>query len=131
MAAGQERAESVVIDVAAARVAAPARPRPLPGDLNMTRTWIELCLCCALAGAPAWAAAPDVTAPGAPVFVKRPTLVSNGNLRAPLAGILRFTADQPVTTIVRLTDSSRRWEMEFDESWDPVAGIPILGLRAD
>jgi hypothetical protein len=67
----------------------------------------------------------------APAFTKRPTLVPNTNLRAPMVGILRFTADQPVTTIVSIDDRSRRWEMEFDPSWDPSKGIPLIGLEAD
>jgi hypothetical protein len=67
----------------------------------------------------------------APAFTKRPTLAPNTNLRAPMVGILRFTADQPVTTIVSIDDRSRRWEMEFDPSWDPSKGIPLIGLEAD
>ena len=34
-------------------------------------------------------------------------------------------------TIVSLDDRSRRWEMEFDPSWDPSKGIPLIGLEAD
>lgn len=90
----------------------------------MIRWLSALLILCSLACRPA-------DADQAPVFVKRPTLVPNDNLRAPLAGILRFTTDQPVTTVVRLSDGSRRWELEFDDSWDPVAGIPLLGLKAE
>jgi len=67
----------------------------------------------------------------APAFVKRPTLQPNSNLRAPMVGILRYTSDQPVTTILSISDRSRRWEMEFDPSWEASAGIPLLGLEAD
>jgi hypothetical protein len=66
-----------------------------------------------------------------PTFTKRPTLGPNSNLRAPMVGMLRFTVDQPVTTIVSINDRSRRWEMEFDSSWDPSKGIPLIGLEAD
>lgn len=48
-----------------------------------------------------------------------------------MVGILRFTADQAVTTIVSLSDRSRRWEMEFDPAWNPSQGIPLFGLEAD
>ena len=67
----------------------------------------------------------------APTFTKRPTLVPNNNLRAPMVGILSFVTDQPVTTIVSINDRSRRWELEFDTSWNPATGIPLLGLEAD
>jgi hypothetical protein len=55
----------------------------------------------------------------------------NANLRAPMVGMLRFASDQPVTTVLSVSDRSRRWEMEFDPSWDPSKGIPLLGLEAD
>lgn len=74
-------------------------------------------------------AAPLAAAP--PIFTKRPTLGPNANLRAPMVGMLRFTVNQPVTTIITLNDRSRRWEMEFDSSWDPSKGIPLIGLEAD
>lgn len=66
-----------------------------------------------------------------PTFTKRPTVGSNANLRAPMVGMLRFASDQPVTTVLSVSDRSRRWEMEFDPSWDPSKGIPLLGLEAD
>jgi hypothetical protein len=74
---------------------------------------------------------PGALEAAAPTFTKRPTVGPNANLRAPMVGMLRFTADQPVTTIVSIDDRSRRWEMEFDPSWDPSKGIPLLGLEAD
>lgn len=66
-----------------------------------------------------------------PAFVKRPTLQPSANLRAPMVGMLRFASDQPVVTVLSVSDRSRRWEMEFDSSWDPAAGIPLMGLEAD
>ena len=74
---------------------------------------------------------PGALEAAAPTFTKRPTVGPNANLRAPMVGMLRFTADHPVTTIVSIDDRARRWEMEFDPSWDPSKGIPLLGLEAD
>ena len=76
----------------------------------------------------AWAAPLEAAAP---TFTKRPTLSPSANLRAPMVGMLRFSVDQPVTTIVSINDRSRRWEMEFDSSWDLSKGIPLIGLEAD
>ena len=74
---------------------------------------------------------PSALEAAAPTFTKRPTVGPNANLRAPMVGMLRFASDQPVTTVLSVSDRSRRWEMEFDASWDPSKGIPLLGLEAD
>ena len=74
---------------------------------------------------------PGALEAAAPTFTKRPTVGPNANLRAPMVGMLRFASDQPVTTVLSVSDRSRRWEMEFDPSWDPSKGIPLLGLEAD
>lgn len=88
------------------------------------RAWLRVVAVVALAMSTPLAAAP-------PAFIKRPTLQPSANLRAPMVGMLRFASDQPVVTVLSVSDRSRRWEMEFDSSWDPAAGIPLLGLEAD
>ena len=71
-----------------------------------------------------------VHAADGPQFLKQPNLVKNPNLRAPLSAILSFTPSETVSTLVDISDGTSTRRYEFDASYDPKEGIPILGLRA-
>ncbi|MFL2547078.1 MAG: aryl-sulfate sulfotransferase [Candidatus Rariloculaceae bacterium] len=62
-------------------------------------------------------------------FSSAPVIVRNPNPRAPLAAILSFTTRAPVSTVVRLSDGEHSWDIAFDETDDPSAGLTLLGLR--
>jgi len=66
-----------------------------------------------------------------PSFLEKPTVRPNPNPSVPLAGILRFQADCPVSTRVVITDGIHDTEAVFDSSWNPPEGIPLLGMRPD
>ncbi|MBW1863218.1 MAG: aryl-sulfate sulfotransferase, partial [Deltaproteobacteria bacterium] len=66
-----------------------------------------------------------------PTFTAGPTISGNPNPRVPLAAILRFTADKEVQTTVKVSDGEREWKIDFDDSYKPEDGLPILGMRAD
>lgn len=66
-----------------------------------------------------------------PVFKVKPTVSMNPNLSVPLAAVLRYTADRKVSTIVTVSDGDRNWEINFNGSYDPQSGLPIIGMRAN
>ncbi|MGH9577317.1 MAG: aryl-sulfate sulfotransferase, partial [Terriglobales bacterium] len=65
----------------------------------------------------------------APAFTAAPSVQRNPNARVPLAAVLSFSADRKVATSVEISDGSRIWEILFDDSRDPLGGLPLLGLR--
>jgi hypothetical protein len=76
-------------------------------------------------------AAPEASARGAPRFITQPTIAQNPNERVPLAAIVRFEADRPVTTTITLNDGRREWRLEFpSDRYDPQQGLPVAGMRA-
>lgn len=66
-----------------------------------------------------------------PTFLLLPEITGNPNPAVPLAAILRFKSDKLVYTIIEVTETERRWRIEFDESHDPSTGLPIIGMRAN
>mgnify|MGYP006290622831 FL=1 len=66
-----------------------------------------------------------------PRFTTAPEIEGNPNARAPLAAIVRFTASEPVRTIIAIWDGGRQWELAFDRSHDPQDGLPVVGFRPD
>ncbi len=69
-------------------------------------------------------------AAAAPRFVDPPAVSANPNPAAPLAAVLRFKADQPVTTLVDVTDGKNRWQLRFKPDRDLSKGLPVVGMRA-
>jgi len=59
-----------------------------------------------------------------------PIIAQNPNPRAPLAAVLRFSTDTPVTTQVEVSDGERSWTVVFDPSEKPEGGLPLIGMRA-
>ena len=66
---------------------------------------------------------------GQPAFVRPPVVKPNPNPAVPLAAVVTFTADRPVTTTLRVNDGENSWELRFAASRDPAAGLPVIGMR--
>ena len=66
-----------------------------------------------------------------PTFTEEPTITFNPNPQAPLAGIVRFKANKPVTTAIRVKDGEWERELIYDESHNPEDGLPVIGLVPD
>ena len=65
-----------------------------------------------------------------PEFVVGPTVEPNPNPAVPLAAVLRFTADAPVTTEVDISDGGgNAWTLHFGAAEDPGAGLALVGMR--
>jgi hypothetical protein len=64
-------------------------------------------------------------------FIKPPSVERNANARAPLVAIVSFDAGGPVTTHIVIDDGRKRRTVTYDASHDPVAGLAIIGMRAD
>lgn len=58
-----------------------------------------------------------------------PRIEPNPNPAAPLAAVVRFEAEQPVETTLRVSDGVHEWDLSYDASQDPSAGLPVLGMR--
>lgn len=67
----------------------------------------------------------------APVFTQAPRVIANPNQSAPLAAVVAFEADQPVSTKIRITDGEHEWELSYESSRDPAKGLPVIGMRPD
>ena len=64
-----------------------------------------------------------------PEFVEGPVVAPNPNPRAPLAAVLGFETDVPVTTEVAITDGVNAWTLEYGTGEDPAAGLALVGMR--
>lgn len=72
------------------------------------------------------------SAQSAPRFVEQPTIIQNPNPRVPLAAVLRFETNAPVSTTVTLSDGRQTWDLMFPAGrYDPAEGLPIVGMRPD
>ena len=66
-----------------------------------------------------------------PSFTIEPKIEQNSNPNVPLAGVLSFDTDEPVTTTIAIQDGQNEWKLEYDETKDPEQGLPVIGLRPD
>ena len=64
-------------------------------------------------------------------FTEAVGIVPNPNPAVPLAAVLRFAANRPVQTTIRVSDGTHEWELEYEESQKPEAGLPVVGMRPD
>lgn len=62
-------------------------------------------------------------------FTQAPTVFQNPNPSVPLAAVVQFSASRNVQTTVELSDGARTWAIKFDQN--PIAGLPIVGMRAN
>jgi len=61
-------------------------------------------------------------------FTAVPSVRGNPNPAAPLAAIVRFSTDRPVSTQLHISGGGRRTRLTFDERYDPRKGLPVVGL---
>ena len=66
-----------------------------------------------------------------PSFTIEPKIEQNSNPNVPLAGVLFFDTDEPVTTTIAIQDGKNEWQLEYDETKDPEQGLPVIGMRPD
>jgi arylsulfate sulfotransferase len=62
-------------------------------------------------------------------FLGPVTVEPNPNPAVPLAAIVRFSADRPVTTSIHVTDGKNEWTLDYDGSHEPSKGLPVVGMR--
>ena len=66
-----------------------------------------------------------------PEFTSEVKIEQNPNPSAPLAGVLSFTTDEPVTTTIEVSDGNNEWTLEYDQTKDTQQGLPVIGMRSD
>lgn len=66
-----------------------------------------------------------------PGFREPVTVEPNPNPAVPLAAVVKFSADRPVTTSINVTDGEHSWTLDYDGSHDPSKGLPVVGMRPD
>ena len=64
-------------------------------------------------------------------FTASPTILQNPNPSVPLAAIVRFEVNQPVCTVVEVSDGEYRWALWYDNTQDTRKGLPVIGMRPD
>jgi len=62
-------------------------------------------------------------------ILEPPVISENPNRDAPLAAIVRFQTDRPVSTILSITDGAHTWELEYAANMNPACGLPVIGMR--
>jgi len=64
-----------------------------------------------------------------PKFVRPPEVLPNRNPRAPLAAVLKFTADRPVETVLTISDGTHSSRLVHGFSRSPEKGLAVAGMR--
>ena len=65
---------------------------------------------------------------GGPSFTTGPTIAPNPNLAVPQAAVVKFAASGPVETTLAISTGEHSWQLSYDSSKDPSAGLPVIGL---
>ncbi len=73
----------------------------------------------------------NLVSAAAPLFLEQPRINANSNPAAPLAAVLKFTANQPVRTTISISDGKNSWQLKYDEDRDPTSGLLVIGMRPD
>ena len=66
-----------------------------------------------------------------PSFEVGPELAANPNPSVPLAAVVRFTANEPVSTGIDVSDGVNAWTLDYGEAHDPAQGLGVIGMRPD
>ena len=66
-----------------------------------------------------------------PEFLEPPAVSTNPNPKVPLAAVVTFSTSPPVHTTIEVSDGSQEWTLEYDETHDYTAGLPVVGMRPD
>lgn len=64
-----------------------------------------------------------------PRFTEPVSLQANPNPDVPLAAVVKFSTDQPVTTEIHVSDGEHEWTLDYGESSKPSAGLAVVGMR--
>lgn len=67
----------------------------------------------------------------APRFTQEPAIQPNPNSAVPLAAVLSFRADTPVSTVIEISDGNNRSTLEYGPEHDASKGLPVVGMRPD
>lgn len=67
----------------------------------------------------------------APQITDPVVLEANPNPSVPLAAVVKFTTDRPVTTSIEVSDGKNEWTLEYEASVDPAAGLAVVGMRPE
>ena len=59
------------------------------------------------------------------------TISKNPNDRVPLAAVLSFETDVPVSTLVEVNDGVKSWKIDFPMASGKALKLPIVGMRAN
>mgnify|MGYP001257418674 FL=1 len=65
------------------------------------------------------------------LFTQTPEIKQNPNERVPLVALVYFKTKVPVSINIDVSNSRKSWQVKFNENYDPVQGLPIVGMRAD
>ncbi len=60
-----------------------------------------------------------------------PVIEENPNSAAPLAAVLTFETNVPVTTQLQVSDGEHEWQLTYDTTFSPGDGLPVVGMRPD
>lgn len=74
-------------------------------------------------------AIPTANAMAEPSFVETPAIAPNPNPSVPLSAIVSFTASEPVSTTITVSDESRVWKLNYSEEDDAAKGLPVVGMK--
>jgi arylsulfate sulfotransferase len=66
-----------------------------------------------------------------PSFTNPPAIAANPNPAAPQAAVLSFTGSAPVKTTIHVSDGVHQWDLHYDETHDPAAGLAVIGMRPE
>jgi len=66
-----------------------------------------------------------------PSFLEKPTVSANPNPQAPLAAVIYFSTNKPVSTDLHISDNVHEWTLSFNKNHKPEDGLPVVGMRPD
>ncbi len=78
--------------------------------------------------APLIALACTIASCGGPTFTEEATIQRNPNPAVPQAAVVSFSAGGPVETTLTISTGQHGWQLSYDSSRDPAAGLPVVGL---
>ncbi len=71
-----------------------------------------------------------LTRPAAPLrVVEQPRVSANPNPAVPLAAVVSFDVNRPVSTTIEINEGAHRWSLHFDDTRAPAKGLPVVGMR--
>lgn len=62
-------------------------------------------------------------------FNQAPTIEQNLNKNTPLAAILKYSADKPISITAKLESDGHSFTIDFDKTSDTKNGLPVVGMK--